>query len=437
MKFRTHCLIGVIVVLLLASSAAHATSVLWTKYVSVDGSFSFHHPEGWHVTESDSVVVVDGPSSDEQLCMCILPYYRNWSPEEHAQLMLSALRSENPDLAASGWEADSEGRAVLFDLTHGDGAQQYRGMGLVLKDSGAEQALWFHYIAPSSGYSRDRGASTLQGFIGSIASGSASQSPVVGRAERIAENADAFMFVLEFALGSPLSLSDERMIRDELEKGWSQRFDAELAEYDDYPQMVSLIMAIGDQRQLTEVQQVVAEAVLEWLGGSDPNDPVVKMIRAHVLEGDRTLVDGDPPLTETAAASYAELVAYADLLQVDPEAAPGSVSHSTVEEIKTQLAQCWLQLGRDERELVQTIPAVWTTLRKALLHGDSSDRERARSIIAKPAPAKGSGDASHGAMSTDELNASMWAHQNMLWASQNTFNHWMWCQGFRSTPFGY
>ncbi len=232
MKLRAHCLVGVIVVLLLASSAAYAAFLSWAKYVSVDGSFSFHYPEGWGVTESDSTVVMDGPSTDEQLCMCILPYYRNWNPEEHAQLMLSALRSENPDLAASGWETDSEGRAALSDLTHGDGSQQYRGMGLVLKDSGADQALWFHYIAPSSGYSRDRGASTLQGFI-------------------------------------------------------------------------------------------------------------------------------------------------------------------------------------------------------------SSDRERARSIIAKPAPERGSGDASHGAMSTDGLNARMWAHQNMLWASQNTFNHWMWRQGFRSTAFGY
>ena len=57
------------------------------------------------------------------------------------------------------------------------------------------------------------------------------------------------------------------------------------------------------------------------------------------------------------------------------------------------------------------MPAVWTTLRKALLHGDSSDRERARSIIAE--------------------------HNSMMWARQNTFNHWMWCQGFRYTPFGY
>jgi len=429
-KFRTHCLIGVIVVLILTACAAHAASELWTKYVSADESFSFHHPEGWHVTESESVVVVDGPSTDEQLCMCILPYYRNWSPEEHAQLMLSALRSENPDLAASGWEADSEGRAVLFDLTYGDGARQYRGTGLVLKDSGAEQALWFHYIAPSSGYSRDRGASTLKGFIGSIASGSASQSPVLGRGGRIAENADAFMFVLEFALGSPLSLLEERMIRDELERGWSEQSDAELAAYDDYPQMVSLIMAIGDQRQLMDVQHALAEAVLEWIGEIDPSDPVVQMIHAHLLEGDKALVGGDPPLTETAAASYAELMAYADLLQADPEAAPGSISHSTVEETKRQLAQCWLQLGRDERELVQTIPAVWTTLRKALLHGDSSDRERARSIIAELAPGRTSHSAQGRVMSMAE-------HNSMMWARQNTFNHWMWCRGFRSTPFGY
>lgn len=41
------------------------------------------------------------------------------------------------------------------------------------------------------------------------------------------------------------------------------------------------------------------------------------------------------------------------------------------------------------------------------------------------------------ALSGDELNARMWAHQNMLWANQNTFNHWRWCMGYTRTPFGY
>ena len=273
MKFRTHCLIGVIVVLLLASSAAHAASLSWLKHVSVDGSFSFHYPEGWHVTESESVVVVDGPSSDEQLCMCILPYYRNWSPEEHAQLM--------------------------------------------------------------------------------------------------------------------------------------------------------------------EVQQALAEAVLEWIGETDPSDPVVQMIHARVLEGDKTLADGDPPLTETAALSYAELMAYAELLQSDPAAGLNSISQGIVEEIRSQLVEHWRQFSQNEREQIQAAPAVWTTLRQALLHGDSSDREKARGIIVKLAPEKGSGDASRGAASDDEFHTSMLAHQNMLWASQNAFNHWRWCMGYTRTIWGY
>lgn len=456
MRLRPHYLVGTIAALMLVSPAARAIPLTWAKYVSLDGSFSFHYPEGWKVTEGESAVVVDGLHGDEQLCLYPLPYYQDRSPREHADLMLSALQSQNPGLQASGWQASPEDGTVLFEMAYGAGSQQYKGIGLVVKEVGSKQAIWFHYFAPSTGYSQDRGLSILAGFVASLASGSASRPPsdsgtaggatggAAGGAakspERLAENADAFMFVLEFALGSPLSLSEERMIRGELERGWSEQSDAELAAYDDYPTVVSLIMTIGDQRQLVEVQQTLARSVLEWIGESDPNDPAVAMIRAHMLKGGKIVVDGNPPLTETAATSYAELMAYAELLQADPAADPSSLARSTMEEIRGQLIQHWLQFSRDEREQIQTAPAIWTTLRKALRYGDSSDRERARSIIVKLAPEKGSGDASGGAMGIDEARADEVRARlafEIYRSSQLPLNHWMFRQGFHSTAFGY
>ena len=53
--------------------------------------------------------------------------------------------------------------------------------------------------------------------------------------------------------------------------------------------------------------------------------------------------------------------AYAELLQRDPEARPGSIDEDEVEEIKGRLVDVWLQLSREERQLAETVPAVWST----------------------------------------------------------------------------
>ena len=441
MKGRACCL-ACIVLVLFVSSTAYAAQVTWAKHVSQDGSFSFHYPKGWQVHEDESVIVLEGEDSGEQVYFFSLPYEHTWSAEEHARFMLSALQAENPGLEAYGWESDSESETVLFNLVYGSGSHSYDGLGLVIKDSESRQALWLHYFAPSENYSQSLGAYILQGFLGSIAPGSTSKPPDEGqvsssgeddkKAERILENANAFMFILEFALGSPLSLSEEYMILSELQKSWSQRSAAELAKYDDYPDMVSIVMHIDDQHRLADIQQALAASVLEWIDESDPDDPIVRMIRTHMIEDDKTLVAGDPRLTELIASAYGELMAYAELLQRDPEARPGSIDEDEVEEIKGRLVDVWLQLSREERQLAETVPAVWSTLRHSLAHGDSSDQESARGIIVKLAP-----DRPSQSQDTEGAPMSMFQHSILLQAQQATFNHWMWCQGYRYTPFGY
>jgi hypothetical protein len=124
MKGRACCLMCLTLVLLVSLTAC-AAQVTWAKYVSQDGSFSFHYPKGWQVKEDESVIVLEGEDSGEEVYFFALPYEHTWSAEEHARFMLSALHAENPGLEACGWESDSESETVLFNLVYGGGAHSY------------------------------------------------------------------------------------------------------------------------------------------------------------------------------------------------------------------------------------------------------------------------------------------------------------------------
>ena len=102
--------------------------------------------------------------------------------------MNSCETSDNPGLAASSWQAGSEGGTVLFEMAYGTGSRRCRGIGLVTKDSGSRQAVWFNSFARSTGYSQDRGISMREVVVASLALGSASQPPAnVGAARSTVE----------------------------------------------------------------------------------------------------------------------------------------------------------------------------------------------------------------------------------------------------------
>ncbi|NLJ25377.1 MAG: hypothetical protein GX354_08195 [Firmicutes bacterium] len=120
---------------------------------------------------------------------------------------------------------------------------------------------------------------------------------------------------------------------------------------------------------------------------SDPNDPIVKMIKIHMLEADRRLVDGQPPLTEAVATAYGELLAYAELLGRDGSATPKMIEH----------------------------------------------RESARNMIVKLAPE----EMQQSSLDTDSTVMAMVRHQKVLQIQQQTFNHYMWCMGYHKTIYGF
>ena len=136
-------------------------------------------------------------------------------------------------------------------------------------------------------------------------------------------------------------MAEEEVVLAELERYWSGRSESELAVYDEYHEIVSIVMKIGDRQQLADVQRLLGNTVRQWLLGSDPNDPVVQVICRYMLEPDRVLAPGPPAMTEVAATAYGELIAYARLLAEDPAAVPGDIDPDEVAEIVALLVRDW------------------------------------------------------------------------------------------------
>ncbi len=409
----------------------------WSKYVTGDQSFSFYYPAGWIVQENESGFAIYDEKSFEQLWLVILPYQNLWAAQGHAEFFLSLIQEENPEMQGFGWDSDPAGKFVFFNLMQGSGQNRAEGAGLVLKDSAFEQALWFHYLAPGDLFSENRGFLILEGFVNSISSGANALGPE-GSAEawaaRIDRNADGFLFILEFALGAPLSLSEETLILTELKSVLMEYSDAELAGYDEYPGFAQFIMSLANQDELVEVKETLHESVWEWVEESDQDEAVVSLIREALLEADQILVPGTLPLTEVAATAYAEFVAFAELLHQNglANAVPGDIRNDAVREIKEQLADAWPGFSQEEKEQVLNLPAVWTTLRRALSHGAAEDRDYALGIIAKAAPqdAPASENESYDGV-YDPM--ALIKHQTMMEIQRHTFNHWRYCMGYTST----
>jgi len=439
MMWRRQLALGALLVLLVCSTFCNASSerlTSWSHYLGPDGSVSFYYPEGWIVEEDESGFMIYDEESFEQLWLVILPYERIWTAQEHAEFFLALIQEDYPDMDGSNWEPDESGNVVVFDLQYGTGQESAHGYGLMIKDTAYEQALWFHYLAPQYMFSEDRGLSILEGFVNSLASGAESAPPAgseSARMERINRNADGFLFILEFALGSPLSLAEETLIATELKEVLMEYSEEELAGFDEYPLFVQFIMSLQDQEELAEVKLSLEESVWGWVEESDPDDPIVSLIREAMLQADRIIVPGRTPLTEVAAMAYAEFVAFAEHLWNGGIADPGAISDGEVQEIKEQLVEAWGEFSQEEKEQVLQLPAVWTTLRRTLYHGDEAAREHALLLISNAVP-QGTEATSDG----ETYNPNKWLnHQATLAIQQQTFNHYMWSVGYHSTIWGF
>ena len=68
-----------------------------------------------------------------------------------------------------------------------------------------------------------------------------------------------------------------------------------MLEFDDFPFYAAFLMVMDDREELMDMQIALEQAVWDWVEQSEPNDPVVELIREALLEADRILVPGRTP----------------------------------------------------------------------------------------------------------------------------------------------
>jgi hypothetical protein len=246
----------------------------------------------------------------------------------------------------------------------------------------------------------------------------------------------SFLFVLEFALGAPFTAAQERLILGQFSPGWwAAKSGDEKEAFGQYPKVVAWIMGAG-QKDLEEMRKTLEETTRDWMKSSPQSDPVVGMIRARLAERGRTIVAGEPPLTEMAASAFCELYAYSRLLSRDGAALPDQLGDETLAGVRRELLRAWPGFSVAERGQVAAAPGLWLVLRTLVVHGDAAQKEAARqrllSVTAKDAPS-GPSRPRQGAKDSDAVN-NMIKHNVLMNIRQQTFNTYMWSRGFNYQP---
>jgi hypothetical protein len=416
----------------------------WQKYIAPDRSLSFHYPKGWTVKTDGPMV--DISNGDEQLLLIAMPADARKTAQQVAKEAVEVFKKDMPDLTPSDWRTEPGNQLVYFRSSYTQSGTRFAADALVLKQTGKELAVWLSFSAPQKGYVQGRAANILQAVLGSFESGTGSQPPIAApspaalpeanrqRVARMAENCQAFLFMIEFGIGAPLTAEQERIIGDELRSGWARQADAELAKFDAYPQSARTIMH-GNPSKVEELRKTIESAMREWLD-QFPNDPGAKAIRAAIASRGRVIVEAAQPLTAMAAQSVAEMLAYSQVLASNPGAMPSDVPANAVAEQKQRVIAAWKSLPAEIRTSIAGVPGLWVTTRALLNYGDADDQAKARERIlrmtenSQPAAPQSSGSASTKAI--DELLQ----HNSLMMVQQQTFNMYMWSRGFNYTATG-
>jgi hypothetical protein len=418
---------------------------LWTKQVAADKSYSFHYPSGWKVSSNASVVEAVNSKTEEQLIMAMIPFDQRKSPQELADEFIEMQKDGNPNILASNWRSISKSadNQVVFDLSDRISSKEYAGLGIVIKSD--QQAIWFSYFAPEPDYYQVRAYNILEGFISSLASGSASKAPSndynIDIAGEIDRNAKAFMFVLEFTLGAPFTQSQEKAILNELKDGWRYRSEEELKKYDQYPALVKAIMTLN-QKELEEVRSDLEKTVNNWLDDADQSDQAVMIINRNLKSRGRVVIKGEPPLTEMSLTAYSEIISYARLLQKNAKAKPEQISQKSVNSIKKQVKKAWNSFSAKDKNDIATTPGLWVCLRAQLKYGSKEEQDKIRenlkslAVVTRDISSNNTMKDNTGSNNEDETKKPMdpTAHWCMMQMQQQTFNMHMWSMGFNYLP---
>lgn len=246
----------------------------------------------------------------------------------------------------------------------------------------------------------------------------------------------SFLFVLEFALGAPFTAAQEQLILEPFGPGWwAAKSDDEKQAFGQYPKIVAWILKAG-QADLEAMRKTLEETTRDWMRSSAQSDPVVAMVRARLAERGRTVIAGEPPLTEMAASAFCELVACSRALRRDPEAPPARPGAGELAAVRGELLRAWPGFTAAERAQVAAAPGLWLVLRTLATHGDAGQQEAARrrllAITANEAPS-GPARGKSGVKGNDAVN-NMLKHNVLMNIRQQTFNSYMWSRGFNYQP---
>ncbi len=411
----------------------------WAKFVADDGSFSLHYPAGWSAERSDSGLVIHSDETSEVFFLLTFEPEGRDAARACAVAACEVFGQQDWIIEPLAWQPEEEdANPVTFHFSAAIQGADLLGDALVTLDGAS--VLWLSYMAPADSYNGARSASVLQGVGSSLADGRGSAPPTTrlrgGRADELAR---AFVFVLEFALGDPLSSDEEEQVIASLLEGWEDQTDEDLEAYAPYPGLVRAILS-ADQDSLKQLQTDLSETTKEWLDESDPNDPVVRIVREHQEAADEQLVGGEEPLTRREATAYAEMTAYSLTLRESPLALPDETDPDLVSVLERGLADAWAGLTSEEREQVAAAPVVWMCLRSAVQSGSPEERAQARELVMGAATAaEGEGQPTDAPTDADgrTVAENMLRHQVMLDINQMTFNHYMWAHGLHQTMLGF
>lgn len=255
-----------------------------------------------------------------------------------------------------------------------------------------------------------------------------SSHPLIGsqagsqKAAAIDRNSRAFLFVLEFALGAPFTVSQEKTILEELRSGWEKKTGEELKKFDAYPVIVGVIIRAGE-KELDEIRLELEKTVRDWLSGTDQSDPAVAAIRSQLEEKSKALIAGAVPLTVRAATAYSEIYAFSELLGKSPRALPDQISPHQVSEIRRRLVDAWTGFSEEQKRQVATTPGLWISLRALLQNGTAEEQTKVRAEIRRIASAGGETGEPDDAGRRAVMNVSK--HMVLMEIQKMTFNQYI------------
>ena len=164
---------------------------------------------------------------------------------------------------------------------------------------------------------------------------------------------------LEWLVQSPFTDEQVATVEAELRASWRARDREEI------DGMVELLQARQDLAALTaEARELARVQVLEqclasWREEQATSRGAAMMLAIHASV-DRELAPGEPPLTRQAVVAFAEFLHFAGQQVVGVQA---TLPQELRERLVAGVVAEWPRLGRDQRQLVASMPLGWAALR--------------------------------------------------------------------------